>query len=181
MIDSNNPDVMRENIKEISSESSSASSGVLEINGLIGSTPLPGSQTTLTGALDYLDQKPTGGAFANARPFELPEDSTGGTLRYAIIGSLDDDYEHSDTNIMLVWGSGLTGTTASTHTLIDFNDYADKFRVSLYDFSIAFQTNGSILKSSYDENTNTFNVQSGWPERFLAIFHVAGPIPVSTE
>lgn len=181
MIDSNNPDIMRENIKEISSESSLASSGVLEINGLIGSEPLPGSKTTITGVLNELYGMSTGGAVANAKPFELPEDATGGILRYAIIGTLDDDVYQADTNIMLVWGSGLTGITGTSHTLVNFNDYADKFTVALYDFSIGFQTNGSVIKTSYDETSNTFNAQSGWPERFLAIFHVSGPVPVSTE
>lgn len=54
MIYSNNPDVMRENIKELSSESSEASAGVLELSGLIGSTPLPEGQTTITGAIATL-------------------------------------------------------------------------------------------------------------------------------
>lgn len=53
MIDSNNINIMREKLRKIS-----GGSGVIEeierIDNLIGSSPIPGSQRTITGSLNYL-------------------------------------------------------------------------------------------------------------------------------
>lgn len=53
MIDSNNINIMREKLRKIS-----GGSGVIEeierIDNLIGSSPIPGAQRTITGSLNYL-------------------------------------------------------------------------------------------------------------------------------
>lgn len=61
MIDSRNINVIRSNVRDMKAETGANTSAVLELETLVGATPLPTGQTTITGAIKYLDEKPSGG------------------------------------------------------------------------------------------------------------------------
>lgn len=54
MIDSNNLDVMRNNIRKSRAEMGANTELVSELNALVGATPLPEGETTITHAIDTL-------------------------------------------------------------------------------------------------------------------------------
>lgn len=54
MIDSNNINVMREKLRKISGGGSGVQEEIERIDNLIGSSPIPGTQRTITSSLNYL-------------------------------------------------------------------------------------------------------------------------------
>lgn len=54
MIDSNNINVMREKLRKVSGGGSGVIEEIERIDNLIGSSPIPGTQRTITGSLNYL-------------------------------------------------------------------------------------------------------------------------------
>lgn len=54
MIDSNNISVMREKLRKMGSSGSGVQEEIERIDNLIGSSPIPGTQRTITGSLNYL-------------------------------------------------------------------------------------------------------------------------------
>lgn len=54
MIDSNNINVMREKLRKLSGGGSGVQEEIERIDNLIGSSPIPGTQRTITGSLNYL-------------------------------------------------------------------------------------------------------------------------------
>lgn len=54
MIDSNNINVMREKLRKVRGSGSGIQEEIERIDNLIGSSPIPGTQRTITGSLNYL-------------------------------------------------------------------------------------------------------------------------------
>lgn len=111
MIDSNNINVMREKLRKVSGGGSGVQEEIERIDNLIGSSPIPGSQRTITSSLNYLYDNLGGGGV----DYSTEEQDTGlkwidgrtvyqksytGIIGNALLTLIDSDIKPNDVKII---------------------------------------------------------------------------------
>lgn len=134
MIDSNNINVMREKLRKIGRGSGDVQEEIERIDNLIGSSPIPGAQRTITGSLNYLYDNLGGGV-----DYSTEEQDTG--LKW-----IDGRTVYQKSYIGTIANGLFTNIeTNFNHTLVECN-------------GVAYATNGQFLSLGVISGVNEWAI-----------------------